>query len=63
MKKTIKIIVSGDGGVGKTSFLNRLVHDSFDANRQLTRGVDFYSKIIAVNGTEFNFISRSFYSF
>ena len=60
MKKTIKIIVSGDGGVGKTSFLNRLVHDSFDANRQLTRGVDFYSKIIAVNGTEFNFIMWDF---
>ncbi len=60
MKKTIKIIVSGDGGVGKTSFLNRLVHDSFEANRRLTRGVDFYSKIIAVNGTEFNFIMWDF---
>lgn len=60
MKKTIKIIVSGDGGVGKTSFLNRLVHDRFDANRQLTRGVDFYSKIIIVNGTEFNFIMWDF---
>ena len=60
MKKTIKIIVSGDGGVGKTSFLNRLVHDNFDANRQLTRGVDFYSKIIFTNGTEFNFIMWDF---
>ncbi|GAI64475.1 unnamed protein product, partial [marine sediment metagenome] len=37
-----------------------LVHDSYDANRQLTRGVDFYSKIIAVNGTEFNFIMWDF---
>jgi small GTP-binding protein len=60
MKKTIKVIVSGDGGVGKTSFLNRLVNDSFNDNSALTRGVDFYSKSIFVNGTEFNFIMWDF---
>ncbi|MHA2288518.1 MAG: Rab family GTPase [Promethearchaeota archaeon] len=60
MKKTIKVIVSGDGGVGKTSFLNRLVNDTFDDNSALTRGVDFYSKSIFVNGTEFNFIMWDF---
>jgi small GTP-binding protein len=60
MKKTVKIIVSGDGGVGKTSFLNRLVNDSFDENRELTKGVDFYSKNIYINGNEFNFIMWDF---
>ena len=60
MKKTVKIIVSGDGGVGKTLFLNRLVNDSFEDNSELTRGVDFYSKSIYVNGTEFNFIMWDF---
>jgi len=60
MKKTVKVIVSGDGGVGKTSFLNRLVNDRFFDNSKLTRGIDFYSKNIYVNGTEFNFIMWDF---
>ena len=58
--KTVKVIVSGDGGVGKTSFLNRLINDSFNASTKLTRGVDFYSKNITVNGIEFNFIMWDF---
>jgi small GTP-binding protein len=58
--KTVKIIVSGDGGVGKTSFLNRLVNNSFDDYSELTKGVDFYSKRIFINGTEFNFIMWDF---
>lgn len=58
--KTVKVIVSGDGGVGKTSFLNRLVHDSFYEDNKLTKGVDFYSKNIKVNGIELNFIMWDF---
>ena len=58
--KTVKVIVSGDGGVGKTSFLNRLVHDCFYDDSKLTRGVDFYSKNITVNGIELNFIMWDF---
>jgi small GTP-binding protein len=56
MKRTIKIIVSGDGGVGKTSFLNRLIHDNFDANSKLTKGVEFFSKDVKINGHEYNFV-------
>jgi small GTP-binding protein len=58
--KTVKVIVSGDGGVGKTSFLNRFVHDSFNHDNELTKGVDFFSKNIKVNGIEFNFIMWDF---
>ncbi|GAH75508.1 unnamed protein product, partial [marine sediment metagenome] len=39
---------------------NRLIHNSFNANNKLTRGVDFYSKNITVNGIEFNFIMWDF---
>ena len=60
MKKTIKVIVSGDGGVGKTSFLNRLINDSFDANIGLTKGVDFFSKDVYISGSEYNFILWDF---
>ena len=60
MKKTIKVIVSGDGGVGKTSFLNRLINNSFDANSALTKGVDFFSKDVHVNGSEYNFVLWDF---
>jgi len=60
MKKTIKIIVSGDGGVGKTSFLNRLIHDNFDDNSELTKGVEFFSKILRINEHEYNFVMWDF---
>jgi small GTP-binding protein len=60
MKKTVKVIVSGDGGVGKTSFLNRLINDSFDPNSSLTKGVDFFSKDVRINGSEYNLILWDF---
>jgi len=60
MKKTIKVIVSGDGGVGKTSFLTRLIHDNFDLNSELTKGVEFFSKEVQINGYEYNFIMWDF---
>jgi len=60
MRKTVKIVVSGDGGVGKTCFLTRLVHDEFNIDCDLTKGVDFFSKSVSVNGTEYNFIMWDF---
>ncbi|MFX1601446.1 MAG: Rab family GTPase [Promethearchaeota archaeon] len=60
MKKTVKIIVSGDGGVGKTSFLNRLIYNNFNDSSELTKGVDFFSKILTINGHEYNFVMWDF---
>jgi small GTP-binding protein len=62
LKKSVvfKIIVSGDGGVGKSSFLNRLVNNDFNENNELTKGLDFFSKIIYANGTEYNFTMWDF---
>jgi small GTP-binding protein len=60
MKKTVKLIVCGDGGVGKSSFLNRLIHDNFDNNSELTKGVDFFSKILTINGFQYNFVMWDF---
>ncbi|MFW9824020.1 MAG: Rab family GTPase [Candidatus Thorarchaeota archaeon] len=60
MKKTIKVIVSGDGGVGKTSFLNRLINNSFDPHSILTKGVEFFSKNVQINGSEYNVIIWDF---
>ncbi len=60
MKHTIKVIVSGDGGVGKTSFLNRLINDNFIVNNGLTKGVNFFSKDVYINGSEYNFIIWDF---
>ncbi|MFW9818599.1 MAG: Rab family GTPase [Candidatus Thorarchaeota archaeon] len=60
MKKTVKLIVSGDGGVGKTSFLNRLIHDKFNINNELTKGVEFFSKTLSINGHDYNFVIWDF---
>ncbi len=60
MRKTVKVIVSGDGGVGKTSFLNRLIHDNFNVNNELTKGIDFFSKDLSINGQEYNFVMWDF---
>ena len=60
IRKNVKVIVTGGGGVGKTSFLNRLVYDNFDVKSELTRGIDFFSKSMKVNGSDINFVLWDF---
>lgn len=45
-----KIVVIGDGGIGKTSLITRFAEKSFAASYVATIGVDFRSKIINTNG-------------
>ncbi|TXT55580.1 MAG: Small GTP-binding domain protein [Promethearchaeota archaeon] len=45
----IKICVCGEGGVGKTSFLNRVINNVFDEEAELTKGVEFFNKKIQMS--------------
>ena len=72
---SFKVIIIGPGAVGKTSLLNRFVHDEFTLKYKLTIGVDFLTKTIEyepgkivklhiwdIGGQEkFKFLHRSFY--
>ncbi|MFX1411447.1 MAG: Rab family GTPase [Promethearchaeota archaeon] len=48
-----KILVAGDGGVGKTSLLRRYVDGFFDDSTIETVGVDFFVKEIEYNNSKF----------
>jgi small GTP-binding protein len=52
----LKIIVAGDGGVGKTSLIRRYVSDCFNPAERITIGCDFYTKVLKTdNGQHFKF--------
>ena len=44
----LKIITAGDGGVGKTTLLNRFVDGSFNINTKMTIGVEIHQKIVMI---------------
>lgn len=47
---TIKILIIGESGVGKSSLMLRFTDDDFDQDLALTIGVDFKTKIINIDG-------------
>jgi len=47
-----KILVFGDGGVGKTSLVRRYTTGLFDKRVKLTIAVEFYSKDVTYNGNK-----------
>ncbi|XP_063685893.1 uncharacterized protein LOC134819725 isoform X1 [Bolinopsis microptera] len=49
-----KVILVGDSGVGKSSFMLRLCDDAFNEKMNPSFGLDFKTKVISVNGTEEN---------
>jgi small GTP-binding protein len=45
-KSTFKIIVAGDGGVGKTTLLHRYIENRFSFDTKMTIGVEIFNKVI-----------------
>ena len=45
-----KLIMGGQGGVGKTTILYRFVHNEFIEDMNLTIGVDFHKKVLERQG-------------
>jgi small GTP-binding protein len=49
MTSSFKILIFGDGGVGKTTLIQRYVTGSFNQSQKITIGVDFFTKTLFVN--------------
>ncbi|KAM6900250.1 ras-related protein Rab-18a [Xenentodon cancila] len=49
---TLKILIIGESGVGKSSLLLRFTDDTFDPEQSATIGVDFKVKTICVDGNK-----------
>lgn len=45
-----KTFIIGDGGVGKTTLVNRYVSGRYSENFKMTIGVEFYTKILEIDG-------------
>uniref|UniRef100_A0A671LP27 RAB9B, member RAS oncogene family n=1 Tax=Sinocyclocheilus anshuiensis TaxID=1608454 RepID=A0A671LP27_9TELE len=46
----LKVILLGDGGVGKSSLMNRYVTDRFDSQSFHTIGVEFLNRDLEIDG-------------
>lgn len=49
----LKVVILGDGGVGKSCLMNRFVTNVFDENSFHTIGVEFLNKDIDVDGEKY----------
>uniref|UniRef100_A0A096M1V6 small monomeric GTPase n=1 Tax=Poecilia formosa TaxID=48698 RepID=A0A096M1V6_POEFO len=49
---TLKLLIIGESGVGKSSLLLRFTEDTFDPEQSATIGVDFKVKTLAIEGNK-----------
>ncbi|CAH0722261.1 unnamed protein product, partial [Brenthis ino] len=49
----LKIVILGDGGVGKSCLMSRFISNHFDDHNFHTIGVEFMNKMIEVNGKQY----------
>lgn len=47
---TLKVVVAGNGNVGKTSLIRQYCEGKFEASRVMTIGVDFQTKVVQLPG-------------
>ena len=47
---TFKLIIAGDGGVGKTSLTNKYITGVFNPAQKITIGVEFFIKDVTLDG-------------
>jgi len=52
MKKPLKIVLCGEGGVGKTSIAFRFTKGVFYETMKITVGIEHFTKIIKIDGKE-----------
>lgn len=50
----LKVVILGDGGVGKSSIMARFVNNMFESNSYHTIGVEFLNKEIVVDGRSYH---------
>lgn len=51
----LKVILLGDTGVGKTSILNRYIHDQYSQNIDPTHGIAFHKQMVRYKNKYYNF--------
>ena len=54
-KNYIKIVLLGDGRVGKTSILNRYINNTFNEKEEMTVNVSYFQKNLEFNGVKYTF--------
>ena len=48
---TFKFLLTGNGGVGKTSIVNRLTHNDFEFQTEATVGLEFFTYTLTIENT------------
>lgn len=51
-KLIYKIIIVGNGGVGKTTFLRKVINKEFIETTKMTIGIDFFVHFLNINGID-----------
>lgn len=56
----LKIVILGDGGVGKSCLMSRFISNHFDDHNFHTIGVEFMNKMIEVGGKQYTLQVKHF---
>lgn len=60
----LKVVILGDGGVGKSCLMNRFVSNQFDEHSFHTIGVEFLNKDVEIDGETYTLqVSKNCFNF